>query len=115
MSPDRGIGRPGTIRKTIAQHIYGIDGPVCSCKLGENVSPGSCSANNIMEQHDRSIGSMFSALNNVAKVIEDHTCRAPLLCARGIFSTLLQHTASLVYSITKSTLSRKARVRYKTR
>src|SRR6266478_1117100 len=62
MSPDGSIGGPGKFRKAVAQHINGIDCPVCSGKLGKHAIPLKRPRRNVVEQHYCSIGSVFRAL-----------------------------------------------------
>src|SRR6266849_2308600 len=69
------------VRETVAEHIDCIHGPVGSGKSRQNIIPGESPGNNVMEQDDRAIGSMSGTLDDIAKIVMDDMCLAPLLIA----------------------------------
>ena len=49
MSPDGGVGGPGTVGLAIAKHVDGVDGAVGACQVGEDAFPGVCAAQDVVE------------------------------------------------------------------
>ena len=81
MTPVRGVCGPGMLRLPIAEHIDGIDRALGVGKLRHNFGPGKCSRQNIVEQNDGPIRSVFGSLDNVTKVIVNYMCHTPLRAA----------------------------------
>src|SRR5690242_9418356 len=78
MAPDGGICRPGMFRLTVAEHIESIDRSPKSGELRNDGLPDEGSCRDIVQQHDSSICSMLCALNNIADIVVNRMCYAPL-------------------------------------